>query len=305
MALPPETNEERADRTAAWEELLDELGASGPGEVDLERYRAAGMSDAQVGENVATLLAAEDPAVALGPRERLADEAAAWRTIAEELEAAGLTLAGTADPKLRPRAAMVSTFLVENPREAPETIALTIRPASLSPDWELAIVPVGRLPDGTFPEVYEDEVGRAYRVDLPARTRVPMTTIVVPFGEVAEESTARWAVEGRIRGELLGGSSRRRGWPRRWWRPRRPCRFRTPSIRGGLPWRRRWQPYSPRERCSTSAADAQADEPPRAEHVVDRAGLPHRRLHGIRDDGVHAPPDERARAPSSLGGGRG
>ena len=52
--------------------------------------------------------------------------------------------------------------------------------------------------------VAEVEPGRHYQVRLPAKGQIRLASVVVPVGVVGENTTARWAVEGRIGDELLG-----------------------------------------------------------------------------------------------------
>ena len=40
---------------------------------------------------------------------------------------------------------------------------------------------------------------------LPAKAQVRVASVVVPVGEVGANTTARWAVEGKIGDELIGG----------------------------------------------------------------------------------------------------
>lgn len=98
------------------------------------------------------------------------------------------------------------TYLVGNPHDREETIDLFIRRASVPPEWKLSIIDAETTPDGKPQKlVREVEAGRHYQVQLPAHGRTTVASVVVPVGIVAEHTTARWAVEGKIRDELIGG----------------------------------------------------------------------------------------------------
>ena len=101
---------------------------------------------------------------------------------------------------------MSQTFVVGNPRDREETIDLFIRRASVPPEWKLSIVDAEPASDGKPQKrVQEVEAGGHYRVQLPGNGRTTVASVVVPVGIVAENTTARWAVEGKIRDELIGG----------------------------------------------------------------------------------------------------
>jgi hypothetical protein len=53
--------------------------------------------------------------------------------------------------------------------------------------------------------VSEFRAGLHYKVSLPAKGQVRVLSVVTPNGPVGNNTTARWAVEGRIGNELLGG----------------------------------------------------------------------------------------------------
>lgn len=99
------------------------------------------------------------------------------------------------------------TFTVGNPHAKEETVDLLIRRASMPPEWTASIVaaapPPGDKPQG--PQIQEVEAGRHYRVRLPAKGEMRVSAVLVPVGVVGENTTARWAVEGKIGDKLLGG----------------------------------------------------------------------------------------------------
>ena len=94
------------------------------------------------------------------------------------------------------------TFVVGNPHDKEETIDLFIRPISIPPDWKLSVVDVE---EQAKVKVREIEPGRHYAVSLPAKVELNVASVVVPVGEVGTNTTARWAVEGKIGDELIGG----------------------------------------------------------------------------------------------------
>lgn len=114
-----------------------------------------------------------------------------------------------AAPGLRRKAQ--ATYMVGNPHDKEQTIDLFIRPISIPPDWKLSVVnaeqATGQLRPGDPPTVLvrEIEAGKHYAVTLPAKAQVQVASVLVPAGEVGEHTTVRWAVEGKIADELVGG----------------------------------------------------------------------------------------------------
>lgn len=93
-------------------------------------------------------------------------------------------------------------FVVGNPHDKEETIDLFIRPISIPPDWKLSLLDVE---EQAKVKVREIEPGKHYAVTLPAKVQLNVASVVVPVGEVGTNTTARWAVEGKIGEELIGG----------------------------------------------------------------------------------------------------
>jgi hypothetical protein len=52
--------------------------------------------------------------------------------------------------------------------------------------------------------VTEVQEGSHYSVTLPGKTGVQLASVLIPTGDVGANTTARWAVEGQIRGEAIG-----------------------------------------------------------------------------------------------------
>jgi hypothetical protein len=114
----------------------------------------------------------------------------------DQFAAAGFTESGP----------LSQTFTLANPHDRAVTIEVFIRRASIPPDWKLSLVnaddPSG---DKSGPRPQEIEAGKHYRVTLPAKGQIKVASVVEPVGVLAENTTARWAVEGYIGDELLGG----------------------------------------------------------------------------------------------------
>lgn len=99
-------------------------------------------------------------------------------------------------------------FLVANPTDAEATIDLYVRRASIPPQWELSIVDARQTTgneQSAEPQVQEVKAGEHYRVRLPAGGSTRVKSVVVPIGALGQNTTARWAVEGKIGDELIGG----------------------------------------------------------------------------------------------------
>lgn len=172
----------------------------------------SGRTEAEVEAFTKQLLDAPPDTIGVSAVELLLGFAAARRELAEELQA--YSRAGAA--ALAVPAAQ--TFLVFNPHDQPEQIELMIRRVAIPPSWKLAVVdpPAPAAPDGAeaaaagpaeapTARVQEIRPGEHYRVTLPAKGEVRVASVVFPIGSVGENTTARWAVEGFIRDELIGG----------------------------------------------------------------------------------------------------
>lgn len=98
------------------------------------------------------------------------------------------------------------SFLVGNPSDHDAVLNLFIKRAAVSPRWVITLDEMdpasGESPGKALQEV---EKGKHYQVRLPARGEIRLVSIVTPDGVVAENTTARWAIEGRIDDVLLGG----------------------------------------------------------------------------------------------------
>lgn len=99
------------------------------------------------------------------------------------------------------------TYVVGNPHEREEDVDLRIHRASMPPEWNVSIIDAAPtlLEKSKNPQIQQVEAGKLYRVRLPAKGEMRVSAELVPVGMLAENTTARWAIEGKIGDELLGG----------------------------------------------------------------------------------------------------
>lgn len=103
---------------------------------------------------------------------------------------------------------MQNSFLVGNPTDKEATVDLYIRRVAISPQWELSVISApASQPEAEVPPapVQEVKAGEHYRVRLQAGESTRVGSVLVPVGPVGQNTTARWAVEGKIGDELIGG----------------------------------------------------------------------------------------------------
>jgi hypothetical protein len=109
---------------------------------------------------------------------------------------------------------LAQSYLIGNPHDRQENVDLFIRPISIPVDWRLSIVNTkepdvqGEQVSNANPPKYpvrEVEAGKHYFVRLPAKAQVKIAAVVIPVGQTGARTTARWAVEGMIGDELIGG----------------------------------------------------------------------------------------------------
>jgi hypothetical protein len=97
-------------------------------------------------------------------------------------------------------------FVVGNPHDREAVVQLLVRRVAMPAEWTVSLSEVepapGEKPANRLKEV---EKGKRYEVRLPAGGQVSVMSEVTPVGVVAENTTARWAIEGMIGGELLSG----------------------------------------------------------------------------------------------------
>lgn len=176
----------------------EQLASDGFPDELLAVFAWLGFSEELLNEQILPAAMSVDPDKAAGGfQEMLLQQAALYRRVSALL---------TGSP---PRACWVG-----NPHDREETIDLFIQPISMPPGWKVTIVNAGQSEDAAqdrpgragpeFP-VREIEAGKNYAVTLPAHRQVKLLTTLVPAGEVGARATTRWAIEGKIGDELLGG----------------------------------------------------------------------------------------------------
>lgn len=102
--------------------------------------------------------------------------------------------------------AQSASFLVGNPGDRDAVVNLFIKRAAVSPLWTISLSEVRPASEeGSAGRLKEVERGRHYQVRLPAAGQIRLVSVATPHGPVGENTTARWAIEGRIGEELLGG----------------------------------------------------------------------------------------------------
>jgi hypothetical protein len=98
------------------------------------------------------------------------------------------------------------TFVVANPRDQTSTVSLSIRRISVPADWKISLLAAEPVNDGeSQARLHERVTGQSYDVTLLAKGELRVASEVDPGGVVVEDTTVRWAVEGRIDNELIGG----------------------------------------------------------------------------------------------------
>jgi hypothetical protein len=101
---------------------------------------------------------------------------------------------------------MGDSFLVGNPHEREAVVQLVVRRVAMPPEWTISLSEVEpAAAEKPAKRLREVEKGQRYEVRLPPGGEIRVVSEVTPVGGVAENTTARWAIEGRIGDELLGG----------------------------------------------------------------------------------------------------
>lgn len=181
-----------ADQTA----FLEKLKKSGLTPEHRNLMKESGRTPAEIETFQQQLLQMPGDKVGASPVEMLSQIAAVRRNLAEQLDAFARSGPGAL------AISSAQTFDVSNPHDKQETIDLFIRPISIPPDWKLSIM---EAEEHSAFKVREVDPGKHYAVTLPAKGGVKVASVVVPVGEVGTNTTARWAVEGKIGNELIGG----------------------------------------------------------------------------------------------------
>jgi hypothetical protein len=208
--LPPDDANVTAKAQADFDNLFARLRTSGAAQDDLKQLELSGMTEDQADAYYDDLLALSAPLQLKGSHATLLDSAALRRAIADAADqVAALSPSGGVEGSM-----FAQTYILGNPHDKPEMVDLFIRPISIPPNWKLAIVNVQENANGasatptanpTQPVVKEIEPGKHYAVTLPAKGQIQVASVLIPVGEVGANTTARWAVEGKIGDELIGG----------------------------------------------------------------------------------------------------
>lgn len=182
--------------------LFTRLHRTGTTQDDLHEMQTHGVSEEQAKSFYDDLVSDSNPPQVKGPRATLLESAAFRRELADEAEAvAALSPTGAVEGTT-----FMQTYIVGNPHDRAEDVDLVIRRVSIPPAWQLKIIDAPAARGGAVQQLVEEVVpGEKYRVHLPARGEMRAASVVVPVGAVGENTTARWAVEGRIGDELIGG----------------------------------------------------------------------------------------------------
>lgn len=188
----------RSSRAEA-EAALARIRSDGLPEAQRQLVLEGGMSEEELAALESSVLASPADSLGVSVVELYDGLAGLRRELAAALEASvreGYPLA----------ASYRHEFTVGNPKDHAATVDLSILRASTPPGWRFALVGVDTLDSsGAALEIHEAEPGRLYRVTLPAGASARVATLVEPLAAVGEGATVRWAVEGRIGNELLGG----------------------------------------------------------------------------------------------------
>jgi hypothetical protein len=161
---------------------------------------ASGRNDTQIAQFQKALLSTPPEQWGFSLEEGFARTAATRRTLAASLRQFAASGAGVLGQPL------ANVFDVVNPHDRPETIELHIRRVSVPDDWRLAVVDAQPPATPTAkPIVQEEKAGERYYLKLPANGIAKVASLIIPTGAVGRDTVARWAVEGHIGKELIGG----------------------------------------------------------------------------------------------------
>ncbi len=209
VAQLQENNHEVADAQAALNALVSRLQDNEPTRDDLKSAQQAGLSAEEAAGFYDDLVELAKPKEVKTLRATILGLATLRREIGEQLEQlAALLPAATTQART-----YAQNFIVGNPHDKTETVNLLIRRVSIPADWQLSIAsvpepetdtPTAKKSQPTKPVLKEIEPGSLYSVELPAKATMQVASILFPK-EVAANTTAQWAVEGRIGNELIGG----------------------------------------------------------------------------------------------------
>ena len=213
-SLPPDDAGTLAKIQAARDQFFDRWRQGQRFTPDqLNLLKQAGVSEQQATAAVEAILAQKEIPPVKSFRATLLQIAAQDRQSANEAEQIADSPVNTGEEG-KPGQPLMQTYTVANPHDTQETVDLFIRPISIPPDWKLSIVNAEEVQttqqannpviQPKYP-VHEIDPGKHYNIWLPAKTGTKVASVVIPVGEVGAHTTARWAVEGKIGDELIGG----------------------------------------------------------------------------------------------------
>ena len=205
----PDSQKSIQQRQADYDAVYRRLKNGTPPD-DLKQLKNLGFSEDEAKGFYSRLASQDAPPQFPGSQGTLLLSAALRRQLASQAEA----VAALSPSHSGRDDGFFQTFVVGNPHDREETVQLLIRPISIPPDWKLSIVNAEAVevpsklgapaPAPKYPVQASNEPLH-YSVTLPAKTEMKVASVVVPVGEIGARTTARWAVEGRIGNELLGG----------------------------------------------------------------------------------------------------
>jgi hypothetical protein len=212
--LPPDDPSALARQQALDTQLVERLRGGGKLTSDeLSLLSNAGLSDQDIKAFVANVREATELPIVSGPRALLFEWVKLCRQSADEADKLA-ALPFSSGEENKPGQPLIQTYTVANPHDRQETVDLFIRPIAIPADWKLSIVNAeeGQRGEATkagsnppkYP-VHELDSGKHYNITLPAKAEAQVASVVIPVGEVGARTTARWAVEGKIGNELIGG----------------------------------------------------------------------------------------------------
>lgn len=198
------------DLAAAQAAVNDWTARAGKGGIsadDLAKLQRQGMTADEAKAFAADLASFDQPPQLKDARSTLADSATLRRSTADQADQIAVL---SPDQGLAGES-FVQTYNVVNPHDKEETVDLFIHPLAMSSMWNVYIANVAdpsQLSGSAEPQpkypVHELQAGDHYSVTLPAKTQVQLASVLVPGGDVGANTIARWAVEGRIGGDVIG-----------------------------------------------------------------------------------------------------
>lgn len=197
LSARPYANRRAPDQQAAYRDRLRSEGLSPQHRALLKE---GGKTDADIAASQKQLADRPPKQLGISIVELLRQIATGRHELADQLRQ-------YADSVPSPGGRSTAKFLVANPHDRAETVHLFIRRISIPEQWLLSVEDLPPATPGeraAFP-VQEASAGREYTIHLPARAQTHVNAVLTPVGSVGADTTARWAVEGRIDQEIIGG----------------------------------------------------------------------------------------------------